>query len=115
MQLDLFGDAEAHQSDMDAKRMASGRVTGSCVGAGGGQHEQLQRVCTGLKQQLLIVRKQYKAGEEFTLTEIDLRLRALGAIFRPDSPRRILSELRKEGAINYEVVNRAQGIWRWLA
>lgn len=114
MQLDLFGDQQSHQEDLDAKRRASGRVPGSCVGAGGEQYEQLQRVYTGLKQQLLVVREQYKAGEEFTLTEIDIRLRALGAIFRPDSPRRILSELRKEGALNYEVVNRAQGIWRWL-
>lgn len=114
MQLDLFGDAEAHQSDMDAKRMASGRVTGSCAGAGGGQHEQLQRVYTGLKHQLLIVRKQYRAGDEFTLTDIERSLRSIGAIFRPDSPRRILSELRKEGALNYEVVNRSQGLWRWM-
>lgn len=104
MQLDLFGDAQAHQEDLAAKRAASS----------GEQQRQLDRVYTGMKQHLMKVRRQFNTGDEFTLTDIEKRLRAMGAVFRPDSPRRILSELRKEGALNYEVVNRSQGLWRWV-
>ena len=107
MQLDLFGDEQSHQDDLAEKRIAAGRGDSE-------QQEQLERVYIGMKGHLLAVRKLYSVGDEFTLTDIERSLQSLGVKFRPDSPRRILSELRREGLVNCEVVNRSQGLWRWL-
>jgi len=106
-QLDLFGDAAAHAADMEAKRKAAERGETA-------QQRQLDRVYKGMKGHLLAVRKLYSTGDEFTLTDIERSLRSMGVEFRPDSPRRVMSELRREGLLSCEVVNRSQGLWRWL-
>lgn len=105
-QLDLFGDRESHEADLALKRSAAGRESE--------QDKQLARVYKGIRAHLIAFRLTKEVGEEWTLIDLDAQLKLIpGLKYTPDSPRRILHALKKDGALDYEIVNRAQGIWKF--
>lgn len=63
-----------------------------------------------LKEALLQIHKE-SSGQEFTLDSLCVQLREMGVMFMPDSPKRMLSKLRRAGQLNYEA---KRGVWRWL-
>ena len=105
-QLDLFGQQERHEADLNEKRKAAKRKPNE-------QAENLARVYKGLKAALIAFRLNQGKGTEFTVQHLNEQLTLAGHTFAPDSPRRILNELQRDGAIAYEVVNRAKGIWKF--
>lgn len=55
------------------------------------------------------------AGEQFHVEELRIFVRNYLPNIAPDSPGRILRELRLEGRLNYVVINRRQSLYQFRA
>ena len=73
------------------------------------QHDNLDRVASKLSRPILAFCRQH---EDFHMEDLRAYLTALCCDFAPDSPSRILRQLRLQGAVDYEVTNRRQSAYR---
>jgi len=79
------------------------------------QEQELERSSSNLKLAVLDIYRHATPGSMFTQDGVIAALRERGLTFRPDSPRRVMSKLRREGKINYRIESRSQGLWQWLS
>lgn len=77
------------------------------------QREHLERVGDNLAGPILLFCRQRLWGgrPQFHMEDLRNHLRASGIAFAPDSPSRILRELRLAGRIDYRVVNRRASLY----
>jgi hypothetical protein len=73
------------------------------------QEENLDRVFSKLWVSILAFCRERR---EFHMEDLRDHLRELACDFAPDSPSRILRELRLRGWVNYEVTNRRRSAYR---
>ena len=95
----LFGDgASEHAADLEHKRKAAGRETH--------QDRELARVTGAIADSLRAFREEMGIGREWSRQDLLDWLRDRDVQCGPDSPRRILSQLKKSGELDYESVRR---------
>jgi hypothetical protein len=76
------------------------------------QRENLERVSSRIAKSVLDFCRSTKwAGCDWHMEQLTRFVRADTGV-APDSPGRILRDLRQKGLINYEVVNRRQSLYR---
>jgi hypothetical protein len=73
------------------------------------QHDNLDRVASKLSGPILAF---CRLHEDFHMEDLREYLRGQSIDFAPDSPSRILRQLRLQGAVDYEVTNRRQSAYR---
>jgi len=73
------------------------------------QHENLDRVTSKLSGPILAFCRLHR---DFHMEDLRLYLRGQSVDFAPDSPSRILRELRLRGAVDYVITNRRQSAYR---
>ncbi len=78
------------------------------------QRRHLRRVSSALATPILAFCAARLASGDATFHMADL-VQAVGASASPDSPSRILRDLRQKGAVNYEVVSRRESLYRLMA
>ncbi len=79
------------------------------------QLENLERVSTRLAAHILqFCRERFAAAPTFHMAELTSKITA-HQIVAPDSPGRILRNLRSRGLVSYVVVNRARSLYRLTA
>jgi len=77
------------------------------------QEANLARVFTKIAPAILEFHKRVGVGGEFHMADLTAYVRARTEI-APDSAGRIMRCLRQDGALNYEVVNRRQSLYRFI-
>lgn len=73
------------------------------------QTEELSRVRTRLAESVLTF---CRANQQFRLTDLLAFMQGHGDHGAPDSPSRILRDLRQRGKLSYTVVNRRASLYR---
>lgn len=76
------------------------------------QTEQLQRVKSNIAPLILAWFEGQKSGDEFYISEPTLYVWKTAPWVAPDSPRRVMAALKAEGKVNYELIDRAQSLYR---
>jgi hypothetical protein len=76
------------------------------------QQENLERVTSRLGLSILAFCRQRR---EFHMEDLRDHLREQALTFAPDSPSRILRELRLRGAVHYVITNRRQSAYRVMS
>jgi hypothetical protein len=76
------------------------------------QQENLERVTSRLGLSILAFCRQRR---EFHMEDLRDHLREQDLSFAPDSPSRILRELRLRGEVNYVITNRRQSAYRVMS
>lgn len=80
------------------------------------QKQELQRVRSRLADAVLAFCAKRGVGSTFHLTDLLAHIRTQGDLGAPDSPSRILRDLRQRNLLAYTVVNRRASAYRldWL-
>lgn len=78
------------------------------------QQRNLNRVAGEIAPYVLAFCKAKGDGAKFHMSELTAYVRARAGI-APDSPGRILRDLRQKKQINYRVINRAESLYELLA
>ena len=76
------------------------------------QQENLDRVASKLSGPILAFCRQ---RQDFHMEDLREYLRAQSVNFAPDSPSRILRQLRLEGSVDYVITNRRQSAYRVMS
>lgn len=76
------------------------------------QQEHLERVSDRIAGSIIGFFATRAVGSEFHVDALRIHVAGECGIVAPDSPGRIMRAMRKRGAINYRVINRAQSRYR---
>jgi len=76
------------------------------------QHENLDRVASKLSTPILAFCRQ---RQEFHMEDLRDYLRQQSCNFAPDSPSRVLRQLRLAGCVDYVITNRRQSAYRVMS
>lgn len=78
------------------------------------QDQNLERVSSRIARSIMTFCRSAFAreGSTFRMDDLLLHVRLSAGIVAPDSPSRILRQLRAQGRLDYEVINRAQSTYR---
>lgn len=75
------------------------------------QEDQLGRTSNALAPIIASYYEEYGIGHEFTLHAITLHVMQQ-VVCSPTSPYRVMAEMKKNGQLNYVVLNRAQSLYK---
>lgn len=78
------------------------------------QDENLARVYCNLAEPIADYVRELGRDGIFLMQDLRDHLLSLGLRFAPDSPSRILRQLRRNGAINYRVISRSNSTYQVL-
>lgn len=78
---------------------------------GGTHRESLHRVRSAISARVLAFFAARQPGDRFHIGDLTQFVQAAHTTIAPDSPRRIMSELKTDGLLNYNLISRSASLY----